>query len=650
VRHLGMGKSHAAAAREGTDEIGLAVMATTFALCAVFVPVAFMSGMVGKFFYPFGVTVTVAVLVSLFVSFTLDPMLSSLWRDPPNTRPQDWPVFGVLVRAVDHAMAALHLVYGQLIAWVFSARRWRIWLPAASPWRALRAGRLSALDLRVATVTPRGVVLWLALASLLLAAGIARVIGFEGVPETDQGFTQLNVTLPVGTSLQRADEKMRQVEAIVRELPEVALIATSVGNNGKASINISLKPRNERRRSQFEVQDELRARLSKVAGIDIALGFNRPIYVAVLGPDPAVLDPIATALAQRIGAIQGITDLENSVKPGLPAFAVRLKPDAVREIGLTAPQVAAALRTYVSGDVATTWTTPDGQQVDVQLRLPSSLRENITQLGDLPVAYARDGTPVALARVADIVAVANPEVIKRQNLQRRQAIFAGVQGRSVGEVSADVDTVVKATPLPPGYSFDIRGAGEEIDSIFKPMLAALGLSVVFIYIALASQFGSFVQPLAIMVSLPLALVGVSLALLFTGSTMNLFSMIGLIMLMGLVTKNAILLVDFANQARAAGASVAEALLQAGQVRMRPIIMTTAAMVFGMLPLALALDEGGELQAPMGRAIIGGVITSTLLTLVVVPVVWSYLVRERLPAASGAAPSPLWGEGGGEGLR
>ncbi len=646
VRHLGMGKRHDLAAREGTDEIGLAVMATTFAICAVFVPVAFMNGIVGKFFYPFGITVTVAVLVSLFVSFTLDPMLSSVWRDPPGGDPRHWPVAGVLLRGVDRALEALHRVYAQLIDWIFSDRRWRVWLPAISPLQALRQRSLAPLRLRMASITPRGVVVWTALASLAASFGIAGFIGFEGVPQTDQGFTQVNVTLPVGTSLQRADDKMRQVETIVRELPEVKMISTSVGSNGKGNLNIALKPRSERKRNQFQVQDDLRERLAKIPGIEVALGWNRPIYVAVLGPEPAVLDRITQDLSKRIGTIEGITDLETSVKPGLPAYAVRLKQDAIREIGLTAAQVAAALRAYVNGDVATTWTTPDGQQVEVQLRLPRELRENIGQLGDLPVAYSKDGTPVALSRVADVVPIDNPEVIKRQNLQRRQAIYAGVKDRSVGEVSAEVDKLTKATQLPAGYSFDIRGAGEEIDAIFKPMIAALGLSVIFIYVVLASQFGSFVQPLAIMASLPLALIGVSLALLVTGSTMNLFSMIGLIMLMGLVTKNAILLVDFANQARKAGATVAQALLQAGQVRMRPIIMTTSAMVFGMLPLALALDEGGEFQAPMGRAIIGGVITSTLLTLVVVPVIWSYLVRDGKPVPQ-AAPA-LIGMGGAMG--
>ncbi|NWG73010.1 MAG: efflux RND transporter permease subunit, partial [Rubrivivax sp.] len=273
--------------------------------------------------------------------------------------------------------------------------------------------------------------------------------------------------------------------------------------------------------------------------------------------------------------------------------------------------------------------------VDVLLRLPEAQRERVDQLRALPVAFARDGTPIALDRVADIVPVANPEVIRRQDLQRREAIFAGVEGRPAGDVGADVKKLIERTTLPPGYRFDVGGATREQQDAFQAMLGAMVLAVVIIYIVLASQFGSFVQPVAIMASLPLALIGVMLALLVSRGTLNVFSMIGLVMLMGLVTKNAILLVDFANRARRAGASVPEALLQAGQIRMRPIVMTTAAMIFGMLPLALALGDGGELQAPMGRAIIGGLITSTLLTLVVVPVLYSYLARERVAAPGGA---------------
>lgn len=637
VRHLAMGADHLTAARRGTEEIGLAVMATTFAICAVFVPVAFMKGIVGKFFFPFGITVTVAVLVSLFVSFTLDPMLSSVWKEPEHDPVRRLPVIRHLIAWVDRGMDAMHRLYEVLIHWVFSGRRYRLWcLPVplyAHPFDAHGQRDLHApRRWRIATVSPRGVVLSVATLTFVAALGLAPLIGGETIPQTDQGYTQITVKLPVGSSLARSDEKIRQVEAIIGQFAEVDTMSTTVGGeNGRnsAQIGVGLKPRAERKRSQKEVEDAIRQALLAVPGIDIALGFDRPIYVAVLGPDPAVLDQITTDLSARISKIKGITDLETSVKPGVPAFAVRIKPDANRELGLSSAQLATTLRSYVNGEVATYWTTSDGQQVEVELRLPRQQRQNIEQLHDLPVAYARDGTPIALSRVAQIESVANPVVIKRQNLERRQGIYAGVDsgsGRAVGDVSGDVRKLVESTALPPGYRFDIGGQAKEQQEIFGAIFSALGLAIIFIYIVLASQFGSFTQPIAIMASLPLSLIGVMLALLISGSTINLFSMIGFIMLMGLVTKNAILLVDFANHALRSGASVAEAVLQAGLIRMRPIMMTTAAMVFGMLPLALALNEGGELQAPMGRAIIGGVITSTLLTLVVVPVIYSYLAR------------------------
>ncbi|MCK6426709.1 MAG: efflux RND transporter permease subunit [Burkholderiaceae bacterium] len=635
VRHLAQGKDHRRAAEEGTREIGLAVMATTFAICAVFVPVAFMEGIVGKFFFPFGVTVTVAVLLSLFVSFTLDPMLSSVWPDPPSQRLRRLPGLRHAIDGVEAGMAGLHRSYDRLIGWAFGPQRWRLPLPAwGRPFGADgRRDPRQPRRWRAATLTPRGVVLGVAALSLLGALALAPLIGAETMPQTDQGYTQLVVRLPVGSSLERSDAKIREVEARVLALPEVRSLTTRIGGDQgrhQATLGIGLTPLAERSRRQAEVEEAIRAALRPVPGIEIALGWNRPIYVAILGPDPAVLDRLTQDFAARVGQIPGITDLETSVKPGVPAWAVRLKPDAARELGLTAAQLAASLRAYVNGEVATYWTTPDGEQVEVQLRLPQAQRRSVAQLAGLPVAYAADGTPIALDRVAEIVSVDNPEVIKRQNLQRRQAVYAGVDvtsGRAVGDVGADVQKLVRATALPPGYRFDVGGQTQEQQEIFGAIVAALGLAVIFIYIVLASQFGSFVQPVALMASLPLSLIGVMLALLVTGSTINLFSMIGLIMLMGLVTKNAILLVDFANQARRAGAGVAEALRQAGQARMRPIVMTTMAMVFGMLPMALALNPGGEIQAPMGRAIIGGVITSTLLTLVVVPVIYSYLVRD-----------------------
>jgi multidrug efflux pump subunit AcrB len=657
VRHVHMGKDHMTAAREGTDEIGLAVMATTFALCAVFVPVAFMGGIVGRFFYPFGITVVVAVLVSLFVSFTLDPMLSSIWKDPPATHLKKIPVLSHLVRATDVFLDATHRLYERVIRWAFSSRRYRLWLPPLPAYgRGFHANgqhegqrdKSSARRLRWATITPRGVVMALGVASFVVALGLVPLAGVETIPETDQGFTQLAVTLPVGSSLERTDEKVAQIEKIVLAMPEVESVATLIGGPGqrnKASLNIALKDKKDRSKTQKQFEDAMREAIAGVAGTEASVGFNRPIYVAILGSDSDGLAKVANDFAEKVKKINGIVDVEVSVKPGLSAFAVRLKPDAIREMNLSASQVAASLRAYVNGETATYWTTTSGDQVEVNIRLDQSQRARIEQMRALPVAYAKDGTPISLESVATIDAVFNPENIRRQNLQRREAVFAGVKGRSSGEVGSDVQKLIKDTVLPAGYTFDVGGQMQEQAQIFGSLLSAMALAFIFIYMVLASQFGSFLQPIAIMASLPLALIGVMVALLLWKSTLNIFSMIGLVMLMGLVTKNAILLVDFANQARKAGASVPESLLQAGFVRMRPILMTTAAMVFGMLPMALAFNDGGEIQAPMGRAIIGGVIASTVLTLIVVPVLYSYLVRHgeglRRGALGVAAIKPKW---------
>jgi multidrug efflux pump subunit AcrB len=659
VRHVGMGKDHRTASFDGTNEIGLAVMATTFAICAVFVPVAFMGGIIGKFFYPFGITVAVAVMVSLFVSFTLDPMLSSVWHDPPSTRIKHWPVLGHAIRATDWAMDRLHTVYEHLIDWAFSGRRYRVFVPPipayGHPFGADgKRDKAARRVFRFATLTPRGLVMWGAVASFVAALMLAPMVGSEFVPQTDNGFTQVNLRMPVASSIERGSAKVAQIEEILKNYPEINTVSTVVGSTGEglatgrnqAALNISLTDRSERKRSQKEIEDAIRADIAKIPGIEVSVGFDRPIWITILGSDPEVLTQAAKDLVEKIKKIPGAVDVDTTVKPGVPAFAVRLKDSAIRELGLTAPQIASSLRAYVNGEIATYWTTPDGNQVEVLLRLPREQRERIEQMAKLPVAFSKDGAPITLDQVATIEPVFNPEVIRRENLQRREAVFAGVQGRPGGDVNADVQKLIKETQLPPGTSFKVDGAGKQQAEAFNGLLAAMGLAVVFIYIVLASQFGSFLQPIAIMASLPLALIGVMLALLLWRSTLNVFSMIGLVMLMGLVTKNAILLVDFANHARKAGATVAEALREAGLIRMRPIIMTTAAMVFGMLPMAIALNDGGEIQAPMGRAIIGGVITSTLLTLVVVPVLYSYLVRDKKPVAKkaeqGGGALPLHG--------
>jgi HAE1 family hydrophobic/amphiphilic exporter-1 len=644
VRHLGMGKSHRQAASEGTEEIGLAVMATTFAILAVFVPVAFMSGIIGKYFFQFGITVAVAVLVSLFVSFTLDPMLSSVWRDPPGNRFKYLPWLGRLMQGIEHLIEATHRVYGRLLEAALSERRRRVWLPIFGLVHAARS-----LDWRqIGTISNRGITLWLAAVIFFGSFLIVPMLGSEFIPEEDQGFTSLRLETPLGSSLEYTDAKTRQVEALLKDFPEIELVDTQVGTDeGKnyARINLKLTDLNQtHRRPQKDVEADLRERIARIAGIQLSVGFNKPIFVSVLGPDATRLSEISQELMAKMAKIPGIADLESSEKGANPTLAVRINNELANDLGLTNARIGSALRPLVAGDQISHWLGPDGQDYDVIVRLPQDQRRIASDLGELSLTSNRldaNGLPllVPLRQVAEFVQTASPQQIKRQDLQRRVSLYAGAVGRPSGDVGKDVEKLMADTKLPPGYRFDVGGQQQDMNESFAAAMAALGLAVIFIYIILASQFGSFMQPVAIMASLPLSLAGVFIALLVTNTTLNLFSMIGFIMLMGLVTKNAILLVDFANHGIRAGLSLQEALLRAGQVRLRPILMTTLAMIFGMMPMAIGGGSGGSTMAPMGRAVIGGIITSTLLTLVVVPVLYTYLYAfgERAKRWFGAPP-------------
>ncbi len=649
VRHLHMGKGHRQAAEDGTNEIGLAVMATTFAIVAVFVPVAFMSGIVGKFFFSFGITVTAAVLVSLFVSFTLDPMLSSLWHDPgEKSRLLRFAPVRIVLDAFEHFVQWMHRVYGRLLGWALSEKRYRLWLPRPTPIRFVREKYATRAMVRRMTITPRGIVLWAALGTFVVAIALlaSGKIGTEFVPEVDQSWISLRLTTPPGISLENADQKTRQVEAALADLTEV--VATDVNifgfDRNSVRIQLKLKDRDKRARSQKQIEQIIRERIARIPGVTVSIGFNTPIFIAILGPDVEKLNAITREMAAQIGKIPGIVDLETSMKPGTPALSIKPNNDVASDLGLSVAKIGNALRPLVAGETVTYWLGPDGQNYEVNVQLPKSNRTVASDIGDLLLTTGKTMTDasgmtvpqlVPLRQVASISTSESPNVIKRQDLQRRVAIYANVNGRPTGDVGNEVKKLVKVQQesLPPGYRFDISGQTEEQDQSAAAAGAALVLAIVFIYLILASQFASLLQPIAIMAALPFSLIGVLVALLVTGTTLNIFSVIGFIMLMGLVTKNAILLVDRANQRQRDGLSRAAALLDAGQVRLRPILMTTAAMVFGMLPLAIGLGEGSEQQAPMGRAIIGGVLTSTLLSLLVVPVIYSYLDRwEKLVKA------------------
>ena len=615
VRHVQMGKNAYDASMEGTSEIGLAVLATTLSIVAVFLPIGFMEGIIGKFFHEFGITIVAAVMISMFVSFTLDPMLSSIWHDPAIHAhgEQAAPVtfydrtLGRVTQWFEVATDRLADAYQQILAWSLVHKR--------------------------KTVA-------LALGIFVLSVFMVRFVGTEFVPKADFSETAVNVQTPIGSSLEATEAKIRQVEAIVREFPEVRYTVATIntGNNlGKhnSSIYVRLVDRKDRKRSVDQMSAELRTRLQQVPGIVVthagtldAVGGNKQIEFSILGPDQHELERLTVQAIDKLRSIPGLVDLDSSVRPGKPTIAVKVRPESAADLGLGTAQLGGPLRVLLSGQTVGNWRAPDDQTYDVNVRLAPEARNNPQDLERLPfpVATASDGSPrvVRLGQVAQVVESTGSNQINRRDLNREVALNANTYGRAMGEVSADIRKVMEGLQLPPGYSYQFGGSAKNMAESFGYAVSALAMAVIFIYMILASQFKSFLQPLALMTSLPLTLIGVVLALMLFRSTLSMFSIIGVIMLMGLVTKNAILLVDFAIRARAQGMERSAALLMAAKVRLRPILMTTLAMIFGMVPLAFALTEGSEQRAPMGQAVIGGVITSSLLTLVVVPVVYCYM--------------------------
>jgi HAE1 family hydrophobic/amphiphilic exporter-1 len=400
------------------------------------------------------------------------------------------------------------------------------------------------------------------------------------------------------------------------------------------SVYVRLTDRRDRTRGIEQLTAPMRERLARIPGITVTnigvldLGGSKSIQFSVQGSDLAELERLATQIMARLRDIPGLVDLDSTLKPDKPTLAVDVKRDAAADLGLNVDAIARSLRTLLAGVSVGNWRAADGESYDVRVQLAPESRSAAGDLQQLPLVLGSqpDGSArvVRLSQVAELRPSTGPNQINRRDMNREVNIDANALGRSSGEVSADIRAVLDTMAWPPGYRYSFGGSTKNMQESFSYAVGALALAVVFIYMILASQFKSFLQPLALMSSLPLTLIGVVLALLAFGSTLNMFSIIGIVMLMGLVTKNAILLVDFAIRARERGLERNAALLEAARVRLRPILMTTLAMIFGMVPLAFALTEGSEQRSPMGQAVIGGVVTSSLLTLVVVPVVYCWL--------------------------
>ncbi|MDP3163769.1 MAG: efflux RND transporter permease subunit, partial [Reyranella sp.] len=487
------------------------------------------------------------------------------------------------------------------------------------------------------------ITLLIALGTFVGSFALPKYIGFEFVPQADLGEQVVSIETPIGSSLEYTTAKLNQVDAAVREFPEVAYTYGTVNTgyaNGKnqASLYLRLKPIKERKRSPEQLAQPIRERLAGIPGVLVSInipggpggGVQKQLQLSLQGPDTAVLDTLSQEVMRRAAAIPGMVDLDRNLKGAKPVLSVRLRRDAASDLGLGSAQVAQSLRPLFAGDETSLWRAPDGENYLVMVRLPVDERTGVADLQRIwfTAGVEPNGLPrmVHIAQIADIVDDVGASQINRRDLNREVQITANVSGRSSGEVSSDLQKILAETKLPPGYRFVFGGSTKDMAESAAYAGQALLLAVILIYLILASQFGSFLQPVAIMMSLPMSLIGVFLGLLIAGTTLNIFSAIGFIMLMGLVTKNAILLVDFFNQARARGTPVNEALLEAGTIRLRPILMTTLAMVFGMMPLALGLGEGASQRAPMAHAVIGGLISSTLLTLVVVPVMLIYIER------------------------
>jgi HAE1 family hydrophobic/amphiphilic exporter-1 len=603
VRHLEHGEDHLTAAREGTSEIGLAVLATSMSIIAVFVPVAFMKGIIGRFFFQFGLTVAFAVLVSLFVSFTLDPMLSSRWYDPDIERT--------------------------------GARNFlQRWLDGFNSWFERTADRYKrlvgwALDHRAIVVGA---------AALTFAAGLAvfAVLQTEFMTPMDQGEFVVRFKTAPGSSIAETRSRLEQVLKALGERKEVKYTYATIGAGDadtvrNAMVFVKLVDRSKRKVGLRQFLSEERGRLEEIPGIELSVqedpdAFQKPLQIGIRGDDIPTLKKYAGEIKRELYTVRGIVDLEASMEQDLPEYRLLVDRQRAAATGLDTNAVASAVGVLVGGEAVSTYEDETGEAADVRLRLPERLRQDITQVGDLRISVpAKDG-PV-LVPLADIVTFAratSPAEISRRDLARQVVIDANLDNLPLGTAGEKAMAVAARVTLAPGYKLVMQGDTEMMVESFGYMGEALFLAIVFVYLILAAQFESFIDPLAIMLSLPLAIVGMAGMLFITGDTISIMSLIGLIMLMGLVTKNAILLVDFTKVLRSRGMDRREALITAGRTRLRPIMMTTSAMIFGMLPLFFALGKGAEFRAPMARAVVGGLITSTLLTLIVVPVVYAIL--------------------------
>ena len=591
VRHMERGSDRRTAALNGTSEIGLAVAGTTFSIVAVFIPVGFMPGVSGEWFRPFGLTVVASVLVSLLISFTLDPMLSAYWGDPPDHHLQ--PKKGISLKLkqfndwFDHQADR----YGNVIAWALHHRRWMITFAIVS--------FFAAIFLQV------------------------KFGGSSFLPKADGKTLAIDVRSPASSNLEYSRIKLEAAAVMARTLPETRATNSYVNPTG-GRIYVDIGESTQRKRSAQDIAIELRKRTSQLVGAeytvldDLSNGASKPVQIRFSGTDSRKLLAITSDFMTQLRQVPGAVDVGLSQQDPQNELQIELDRGLANSLGISVTDTANALRVAFAGIEVGDWVDPTGESRDVAIRLAPEDRMSASHIERLPITVSGMNTVVPLSQIAKVSMGKAPSKIEHSDGKRTIGVSANVQGRSSGEVTADAVKLAKSINFPEGYGIELDGASKDQKEVFTEMGIALVSGIGLMYFILVMQFSSFTAPLAVMFSLPLSLIGVVIALLLTGSTLNLMSLIGVIMLMGLVAKNAILLLDAARSLEEQGVDREEALMTAGRKRLRPIIMTTFALIAGMLPVAIGVGEGGEFYRPMAVAIIGGTITSTILTLLVIP--------------------------------
>ena len=595
------------AAGKATNEIGLAVMATTLSLVVIFLPVAFMSGQVGRYFYSFGIASAAAIMISMFVSFTLTPALCAAWLRPADagsSKPES---------KSRGFYAAMDRTYGHMLEWSLHHRAWMLLICAG-------------VSISAILLFPR--------------------VGKELVPDDDQSEFSVNIHLPQGTSFNRTDEYVKDLEQDLRGLPHVQTLFTNV-NVSSANIYVGLTTHEQRELTQQDIIRRARtlarrypaARISVSGGTDISGastagqrgGASNRLVVLVQGPEIEQLQRYVTELMDKVRTIPGVVDVDTNYEP--TQQELRINTDRVRaaDLGVSIDSLASSLRLLVGGEEVSRYKEGDDQFI-VRLRLDEPYRNNPTPMGDLLIPSAKQGT-VKVSDVAQLTLENGPAGIDRYNRQRQITLFANLDRVPLGDVIAATRPKVNELNLKPGYQAVFTGGAKTLAEASNDFVLAIVLAIVFIYMVLASQFNSFIHPLTIMTALPLSLTAGLLALMAFGMTLNVYSAIGLMMLFGIVKKNSILQVDYTNTLRAQGMERHEALIAANHVRLRPILMTTISIIAGMLPIALGRGAGAGSRSSMAVTIIGGQILCLLLTLLITPVVYSYFddLREWKPS-------------------